>query len=245
VTHDEAADLVALYVVDALSPAEREGFEAHLASCTECREEVAGMRDVSARLSHSVEAEPPASLRSSLLAQVAATPQDSPVSASAGNVVAMPQRAARRFPYLLAAAAVLAAVGFGGWAAESRQNAEQAASAQQALVSLLGASDVRTVSGTTSNGAAGTVVLSRARDRAVFVTAGMPSLPDDRVYELWTIADRPVPAGTFRSDGDSVVVDLPAAALSAPTIAVTVEPSGGSAQPTTTPIIALRVPRAS
>ena len=38
---DRAHDLTAAYALDALDPEEREGFEAHLAQCERCRDEVA------------------------------------------------------------------------------------------------------------------------------------------------------------------------------------------------------------
>jgi anti-sigma-K factor RskA len=48
-----------------------------------------------------------------------------------------------------------------------------------------------------------------------------------------------VPAGTFTPSGPASVVTLPPAAASADTIAVTVEPAGGSDQPTSDPIMAV------
>jgi anti-sigma-K factor RskA len=67
----------------------------------------------------------------------------------------------------------------------------------------------------------------------------MPELPDDQVYELWTIQDTPQPAGTFTASDPTSVIALPAAAVSADQIAVTVEPAGGSDQPTSDPVMAL------
>jgi anti-sigma-K factor RskA len=70
----------------------------------------------------------------------------------------------------------------------------------------------------------------------------MPSPPSGKVYELWTIAGRPAPAGTFTPGSGGSVVRLPAAALAAKQIAITVEPSGGSSQPTTKPVMSVDVP---
>ncbi|WP_231724564.1 anti-sigma factor domain-containing protein [Deinococcus actinosclerus] len=57
--------------------------------------------------------------------------------------------------------------------------------------------------------------------------------PQDRVYQLWRIEDgKPVSAGLF--DGQGVVLPRVQAGQ---TVAVSVEPAGGSEQPTTTPIL--------
>lgn len=242
-------DLTALYVVDALAPDEIQEFETHLAACDACEKEVADMRDVTAHLARSVEAEPPASLRTSVLAGIAETVQEPLATTERGQdsttVVALrrrrPTRLPSRLPYLVAAAGVLIALGFGGWGLQSRQDAQQAQDRQAQIVQLLGASDVRTVTAPAADGGSATVVLSKIRDRALFVADGLPTLPADKVYELWTGTKAPVPAGTFRSGTAASLVTLPDAALSAGAVALTVEPRGGSDQPTTPPILHLRL----
>lgn len=251
VEHDAAA----LYVVDALSTDEARAFEIHLAGCTECQAEVVELRALTEGLSRSVEAEPPPSLRTTLLAQIATTEQEpAPVvsvdQATPGEgderlaeVVLFRSRRARRVAVLVAAAAVLVATGFGIWGVQSRNNAQRASDREAQLVNLLGAGDVQTVSGAVSGGGTGTVVLSQSRDQAVFVSAGLPAPPSGHVYQLWTITDKPVSAGTFTPTGNgATVTPLPDAALSAGQIAMTVEPTGGSAQPTTNPVLAVAVP---
>jgi anti-sigma-K factor RskA len=253
-TADETHDLVALYVVDALAGEELRDFESHLGSCVECQGEVVEMRALTEGLSQSVEADPPAALRMAVLANIRTTAQV-PVAepdrstdhsndlSMPGNVIALRSRMSDRLSYLVAAAAVVVAVVFGGWAVQSHHNASEASNQRADLISLLGASDVRTVTSPATGGGSGTVVLSRLHNEAVFVSSGMPALPDDRVYELWTINDTPVSAGTFNASGN--LVTLPVAALSAAQIAVTVEPAGGSSQPTTAPILAVSVPAGS
>ncbi len=264
--HDQAV----LYVVDALEPDEGQDFERHLEGCPDCQQEVRDMRAVTEQLSRSVAAEPPASLRSAILARIADTPQESAAPhvaaadqhlAAAPDSAAPPARAAQadpasrsnvavlrrswpsRLPYLVAAAAVVTAVGFGGWALQSRQDVGEANQQYSEIALLLATPDVRTVSGSVLGGGGGTVVLSRSQARAVFVAAGMPSLSNGKVYELWTVAGSPVPAGLFTPGDAPVVVHLPGAALSASRILVTVEPSGGSEHPTSSPVMSVTVPR--
>src|SRR5690606_14997432 len=69
-------DLAAAYVLDAVDDAERAAFEAHLEGCPDCRREVAELTETSLGLSDGLEVQPPPALREQLLAQVAATPQD-------------------------------------------------------------------------------------------------------------------------------------------------------------------------
>jgi anti-sigma-K factor RskA len=247
VTNDNPHDLAALYVVGALTPDETRQFDTHLATCMICQEEVAEMRSVTERLSRSVPSDPPPSLRDAVLAGIAEIGQDEPAIRS-DTVVPLRQAGASRssaptwpsrLPYLVAAASVLFALGFGGWALQNRDDAQQASAEQNQIVQALSAPDVRTVTGTTSNGVSATVILSPSQKRALLVVNGLPALPDNKVYELWTIKQTPVPAGTFTPGSSASLVSLPQTALSADRIAMTVEPSGGSAHPTTSPLMTL------
>jgi hypothetical protein len=219
-------------------------------------------------------------LRASVLQQIAQTPQDSPAprpavaaapddqergrhrdegaSSAAGadtNVIPLQRGVQRRNRLigLLAAAAVVVAVAMGGWAVQSRNDAnqataqaQQAAQAAQALTQVLTAKDAKTASGSFIAGGNGTVVVSRSQGRALLVAADLPALPSGKVYEAWTFSSSPTPkpAGTFTARSAPAVVKLPAAAVSASQVAVTVEPSGGSKQPTTKPVFAVTLPHA-
>jgi anti-sigma-K factor RskA len=247
VTNDNPHELAALYVVGALTPDETREFETHLSDCVICQEEVAEMRSVTERLSRSVLSDPPPSLRDAVLAGIAETEQDEPATRS-DNVTPLrrgPVSESRgpswpsRLPYLVAAASVLLALGCGGWALQNRDDAQQASAEQSQIVDALSAPDVQTVTGTTNNGVSATVVLSRSQKRALLVVNGLPTLPDNKVYELWTIKRAPVPAGTFTPTSSASLVSLPQTALSSDRIAMTVEPAGGSAHPTTPPLMTL------
>jgi anti-sigma factor RsiW len=58
------------YAIDALDDIERAQFERHLAKCAECRAEVESLREASAMLAETTAIEPPADLRSRLLADI-------------------------------------------------------------------------------------------------------------------------------------------------------------------------------
>lgn len=259
------------YVVAALPRDEAEEFEAHLGQCDKCRGEVAELREVTSQLAESVATEPPAGLRGAVMAAVAATPQghsgSSPSPSRGGSNGAPPsQRRAStierpdatvvplhrsqpsRLPALLAAAAVLAALALGGWGflgwQDAQQTAEQATAETEQLTELLGASDVSVVSGrVTTTGGTGTVVMSSSRKQAVFVSTELRELPQGKVYEAWTIDREPVPAGTFSAEDARASVSLPPAVVDAQSVAITVEPAGGSQAPTSDAIFTVSLPQ--
>jgi hypothetical protein len=78
----------------------------------------------------------------------------------------------------------------------------------------------------------------------VLMAAHLPALAEDKTFELWVIPTQgnPVPAGIFRGNDDSTAIFVrPGPVDNAAAIAVTVEPKGGSAQPTTTPFIVTKL----
>jgi anti-sigma-K factor RskA len=270
-TEDELHAQAYVYAVGALSGDELREFEAHLAGCAVCRREVDEMEDVTAHLSEIVAAEPPAGLRSAVLAQAAETAQDprpgaaahehagaapprgrhaaavsEPEQTAAGEVTAPPsgRRWRERAPVMVAAAVVLAAVGLSGWALSERNDARDDVAASQQLMdkltSALSARDVQSASMSTKSGALTTVVRSQARGVALLLATDLPALPAGKTYQAWTIdSGTPRSAGTFESQGHQTAFELPDAALRTRTVAVSVEPAGGSDQPTTDPIVAL------
>ena len=78
----------------------------------------------------------------------------------------------------------------------------------------------------------------------VFIAAHLPRLDANKTFELWLIPAKgnPIPAGTFRGEADSTAVYVRAGPVrNAAAVAVTVEPAGGSPQPTTTPFIVTKL----
>ncbi len=261
------------YVVGALTADERHAFEGHLVECAECSSEVFAMRAVTSVLSTAVAAEPPPFLRDKVLAQIAQTPQLGPTTrpataqtsvsrltprgdASAGGHLGvastdssdtvLPLR--RRWATsLLAAAAVIAAVGFGGWALQAQQDAvdsrDAAVAQRDTLTQVLSADDLRTVSSTfVKTEQTGTVVMSQERGAAMFVASDLDPLPNGQVYEAWTIDEDFVPAGTFTPDGSESLLELPSSVFDARRVAITVEPEGGSQAPTSGAIFTVDIP---
>ncbi|GAA2756963.1 anti-sigma factor [Actinopolymorpha rutila] len=77
--------LAAPYVLDALPEPELREFEAHLATCASCRNEVRELAAVTAELAAATAAEPPEQLRARVLAAVRATGQEAAPDARNGR----------------------------------------------------------------------------------------------------------------------------------------------------------------
>ncbi|HEV8220614.1 MAG TPA: anti-sigma factor, partial [Streptosporangiaceae bacterium] len=89
-----------------------------------------------------------------------------------------------------------------------------------------------------------TVVLAADRHELAVVTTGLPALPPGKVYQLWLISKPAITSAGLlppAKDGQTPPV-LATGVVTGDTLGLTVEPAGGSAQPTTTPILALPLP---
>ncbi|WP_149182281.1 anti-sigma factor [Streptomyces sp. TRM49041] len=233
------------YALNALPEDEREAFERHLRDCPACAQEVGELAATAARLGLAVGAVPPPAMRAQVLDRVRTVRQLPPRVPS--DAPARVSRRTRAVPRLVLAACLAAVTALGGVAVRQYQDARQAEHrAEQArrqaddMARVLAAPDARTATGTVDGGARATVVVSRAEDRAVFLASGLPELPSGRTYQLW-FADGSAmrPAGLVHDDG-AVLMDGKVGRATG--MGITVEPSGGSAQPTTTPLAVMELP---
>lgn len=235
--HDQQVhELAAAYAVDAVDDLERARFEAHLPGCFRCTDLVAELREAAADLSSGLEVAPPAHLRQRVLAAVQAdTPgatEPRPAAAPGDRRPttrgrARPRRSAPRWIAAAAAAALLA----GTWGVVQLRDGDPA---QQ----ILAAEDAREFSASTDVGTVD-VVLSITRDAAVLRLpdeVGPP--PEGRAYQAWFVSAD----GSARSAGligedqlDDGGVVLQGSPEGAAAVGVTLEPAGGSPQPTTEP----------
>ncbi|MFI5681154.1 anti-sigma factor [Streptomyces cellulosae] len=257
---EDLHSLAAPYALDALEPAERVRFEKHLKDCASCAAEVRALAEDAVRLAWSTAAPPPAALRDRVLAAVRTTPQE-PVRQDAAptartrapqlpphvwGVQPPPARshAPRRrslfvpFATATAAAALVVASLFAVQANQTRDqlNAERAQSRE--IAHVLAAPDARATAGKDTRGGSIGVIASASEGRAVVTLSGYADLPGDRVHQLWLMRPDAQPRSLGLFDGDTPLVTsgLNKAATS---LAVTVEPNGGSPQPTTQPVVQL------
>jgi anti-sigma-K factor RskA len=219
------------YAVDALDDIERAQFERHLAECAECRAEVASLRDTAGLLAETSATAPPQALRERVLADIA-TVRPLPPAVRTGGA---PRHRFRLAP-LAAAAALIAAVGTGvivtqPWTDDTSQTPQVSA-----VDRVLQADDAERYT-QSIDGAEATLVRSRSLNKAVLVTQDMAPPPDGKVYELWLDHEGVgmVSAGLMARGGEQQVLleGDPATALGA---GITVEPAGGSEEPTLPPV---------
>ncbi|MEW2071900.1 anti-sigma factor [Streptomyces sp. NPDC007346] len=246
----ELHTLTGAYALHALPETERRAFERHLSDCEACAQEVRELSATAARLGLAVADAPPRELRERVLREITTVRQEAPPQGRPGRTGGG-GRTGRWSTYALAACVAVAAA-FGGvavWqnqvAQDARQEADRAQRQNQQLAQVLSAPDARTASGELTGGARGTVVVSQRENRAVFLASGMERPPSGKVYQLW-FADE----GTMRSAGlmdpsagvEAVLLDGPVDRATG--MGITVEPAGGSAEPTSSPLALMDFPTA-
>ncbi|MGI8780120.1 MAG: anti-sigma factor [Solirubrobacteraceae bacterium] len=231
--HQSWSDAVGAYLLGALPPEERAGFESHLAGCPVCRSDVGDLQVAADALLVSVPLiTPPAALKDRIMTVVRS---DAELLAAAGERADRPAPAARvpgrpRRSFAawflrpgLALASVLVLVAGAGLA-----------------VVLSGGEDTRTVIASTQAPAA-EVRLEIRDDHSTLVARNMPAPPSGRIYQVWLKRPDRAPAPTSvlwstREDG-SAEVAVPGSLEGVEAVLVTDEPEGGSQQPTKPPVI--------
>jgi anti-sigma-K factor RskA len=238
--------LTGSYALDALTDDERAEFEKHLDRCPSCAEEVRGLRETAARLAMATAVTPPTGMRQEVLAAAALTRQLPPTGRSP-----LPRaRGSRRRPLsragitagilALAAAVALLLV----MQLSTSHQLQQARQGNNAIAAVLAAPDARIESLPATAGGTVTAVMSLRREEAVVTTSDLPALPGTRVYQLWvmTASGAAKSAGllTVISSGSTTPV-LADGVLPGDRLGITVEPAGGTHQPTTTPVVVMPV----
>ncbi|MFJ4986143.1 anti-sigma factor domain-containing protein [Streptomyces sp. NPDC088732] len=246
-------ELAEPYALDALGPREARRFEAHLLRCDACAQRVGGLERSGG----------PGGAGTVWLG--GAAPAD--VVTAPGEVVLEHtggprwERGARpgahhrwrwgrppavRLAASAAAAALALAAVLGVLLHRSGEQLERERARTRAVTEVLTASDARPAYTSDDHGRGMTAVCSRALRRAVVTVQGLPRPAEGRVYQVWLVSERPE---AYRSIG--VLEDGPGAGdTPGPLVAsgldgrsyaftVTIEPSGGSPQPTADPVAQL------
>jgi anti-sigma-K factor RskA len=245
--HQQFADDLALYALDALTGEDRAKLEQHLATCPACKLELEQLRGDGALLALSTMGpKPPLRSRQRLLEAVTKETSASPTHTSA-----TPRRSWWGF---LGWAATAAVIVFAAslWKENAALKQSLASSTSQAAQTTRELEDLRRIAAPIIDPEAQRVTLValktapqpqgkafylRNRSSLVFVANNMPTLPPQKAYELWLIPSQgaPIPAGLFKPDahGSATVVNPPLpAGAEAKAFAITVENESGSATPT-------------
>lgn len=237
--HDEAAELLGAYALDAVEPDERDAIERHLAVCPRCAAEVADHREVAATLAYSG-APAPEGVWSKIVGSLEEQPPELtlPSLASArdaGPTDELAERRARRTarPFLMGAAAAVAVVIalFAGVIIGS--NDDGADGTEFAAESI---ADV--ARRTLNDPDAAKVALTSPDDEEISATAAvasdgsgyllgtsLPALDPSETYQLWGIREGVVVSlGVLGHSPDVVAFHLDP---STEALAITVEEAGG------------------
>jgi hypothetical protein len=254
--------LTGAYALDAVDDADRDRIRRHLARCPACAQEARGLREAATRMALAAAEPPPPQLREKVMAAVAQTRQQAP--AAEPGAMARPAAALRRasgrgrpgtaqapasrtgaggrLPRLAAAAmslVLIAAVALAVAQVVTQSRLNTARAQQAALSAVLAAPDARTATARAQHGGTVTVVYSRSEHQMIFTTAGLPPLPGGKVYELWLMAPKSNrPEGLLSAAPGGRTTPVIASGLRpGDQTGLTIEPAGGSAQPTTVPIV--------
>lgn len=230
---------VAAYALDALADGDRVRFEAHLESCVSCQDEVSDLQAATTELSAGLEVEPPPELRARVLAAVAEEEQtrpgpgsrtepeaDAPLDLSRARE-ARGRRGRAWWPVAAAAAAVLAVGGtFLFWPEDPAAQVIEASDAQ--------------VFSTSVDGATIEVFWSGSENEAAMRATDLPQAPEGRDMQVWAIGEDGAPRSLGlvpRSDDEQIAMVLGGLSpADADLVGITLEPEGGSQQPTTEPM---------
>jgi anti-sigma-K factor RskA len=237
--HERFDELKDAYVLGALPDEERREFEDYLAEHPDRQAEIDELSTIAGLLALSPkEHEPPPELRRRIMDVVEA-------EAGRPRVETRPLLARMREfigvrGVALGAAAMLV-IGLFSWnlflQAEIQDLQEQARSSQAPqdyrVVELKGPG--------AAHGARAEVMIVH-NDRAVLMAEDMPPVPQEKTLQIWVIEDDvSKPGGLFEPKGEAAIVVVQAPLDGADAIAVSVEPDGGSPEPTTDPMFAARL----
>jgi anti-sigma-K factor RskA len=231
--HRSWEDAGAAYLLGALDDGERRDFEAHLATCRECREEVARLRVATDALPASPrQLAPPPELKDRIMAIVNAEAELLRAAGPEADRV-KPREPRRRFAWwpprpalALAVALLVLVVGVGAGIVGSGG---------------LGGGGTRTVVAKVTVPEASAKLIVREDDHSTLVTHGLPNPSPGRVYQVWIQHHGKDPQPTdalfdVRKDG-SASVDVPGSLKGVEAVMVTSEPDGGSQVPTRQPVV--------
>ncbi len=246
---DTIHDFAAAYALDAVEGQERVLFEAHLPGCQRCQRDVIDFAESVVGFSVGLEQPPPVALRERLLSRIAQEPQDpgKPGRAAAGATrpsarrLGAPRSGAPRSSRWLVGIAAAAVIGVGAVVATELWPEQQ--TVPTATEQVLEAEDSRRFT-EQLNGSTVTVVNSASLRRSVLIATDMQAPPEGRAYQLWFLDEdgTAVSAGLMpRDDADHLEVLMEGDPTGAVAVGITVEPAGGSDQPTSDPLVSVPI----
>lgn len=261
---NETEELAALYALGALSQHEARAFEIHLRDgCSVCERGIAGFENVVGALSLSTApAEPSARVRDLLQSRIKSESRPSLTPQSFTKPSRSPSYLGWALAASLAAICILSVI---AWQRAERalsdregqiaRLSEESASLRDELrrQNALSREFEQILSALKSPGSRIIPVVAEPRTAVPVaevywdtsagrwvIAANLPPAPSGKVYQLWFVtAKEKISAGLLETDRAGhgfTVVDVPRNLSNLKAVAITLEPSGGSPQPTTQPL---------
>ena len=225
-------ELTAGYALDALDPDERRAYEAHLAGCEQCQQELASFWESTEALAVAASGPVPnPALRERILVEVRAEPPQ--------NVVPLESRRRRTVPALAAVAAVAAvvALALGVWATSVSSDLDETRDAlarERKGAALVADPTSRTVDMAPGGGR----LVVGLDGQAALVLPDLGEAPAGKTYQAWVIEDgNPISAGIFPGENGIDVVLLDGDVAEGEIVAVTLERAGGAEKPSLPPVV--------
>jgi anti-sigma factor RsiW len=252
VSHDELRELLGVFALDAVEPAEAATVRAHLDECPRCRDEVAQHQQTAAMLANTG-SQAPAALWDAIATRIEPPPTmgqrfpglQRPSRPRPARGRRIRPRQARRAAALVAAAAiaVIAVLGVQVSRLDHRLNQVASASAAQGLsaaarTALLDPGGRRiTLASARRGGPPAAELIAVAGGTAFLFNERLPALPAAETYQLWAMIDgQAISVGILGVHPATVAVSLTTTIAATNAFAITVEPAGGSVAPSRPPV---------
>jgi anti-sigma-K factor RskA len=217
------------YVLNALPPDEEREFKAYLEERPHLQSEIEEIAAVAHLLAFAPpEHDPPEELRQVLMQRVRSEAGIADTSHESGRGRAGLQRLGEIFTLRRLATGAAAAVISGLLIFNVLLQSELQELREYQLNSYA-------LQGSGEAGEAEGRLVGMSDEDAMLIVADLPELPEDQTYEIWAIKDGdPVSCGIFKPENGSSmsVAQLEESLEGAELVAITVEPAGGSPQPT-------------
>jgi anti-sigma-K factor RskA len=252
-THEQAVDLAAAYVLGALEAADMAAVRDHLATCPESHvvfERLGGVVPYLLDTPDLELVEPPASLGDRIMAAAAAdlaargagaepAPQRTIAFPSAPERKTRARSRTRQLNWAMRIAAVVAIVAVGGWNLLLQNELGAARRYDQAVATVISAASQpgsqTVVLAPTENNQASGIAAILPDGSVVLAMRNLPATKGTEVYETWVIVGSaaPVPVGDFKVDatGLATATTRPTQAPPGAIVAVSREPQPGSTAP--------------
>jgi len=249
----EFEDIYIDYLLEQSEDARRRTFAAHLKDCAECKAELAELRETLFSLPLDLPlTEPPSYLREAVMRQTAGP--------------RLVSQASLRQPgwriWAIAASVLVAALGLValrqwqtkedmtrqiGLLQEENRRLRESNSSLSDRVDLLTRPDTRflRMAGLENfRGTSGSAFLQPADRMAIAFIHNLPSVPQQQDFQMWVIQNGrpPFPSQVFKPSGQTTEISfsVPVEVSQVAVLAVTIEPAGGSPQPTGPMVLAGR-----